>query len=169
MREKISKRSKFLKDLWISTKYRHSLLNLGNFSRGLFRVSSRSREIWQFFSTCHGKKKKFLSHLSLPFLSPFHDTLPRTRENRQSRGTNSEIELRVSFKNPYRSLFSLSSWRGARRRGGGDPAISNPAGSRVRDIRLRSLNYSTHSRAPCGNSSPPTSLRVEHHPRLKEQ
>lgn len=97
-----------------------------------------------------------------PFLSfsllPPLDTLPRTQNN--GRGTDSEIELRVSLKNPYRSLFMA--WRMTRP---GDFEPGGPARSRHSS---RSLNYSTHSRAPCGNSSPPTSPR-EHHPQLKEQ
>lgn len=99
---------------------------------------------------------------SFPF-SPsrsYHLSTHFRETQNNGRGTDSEIELRVSLKNPYRSLFMA--WRMTRP---GDFEPGGPARSRHSS---RSLNYSTHSRAPCGNSSPPTSPR-EHHPQLKEQ
>lgn len=90
------------------------------------------------------------------YLPPF-DTLPRTQNN--SRGTDSEIEVRVSLKNPYRSVFMA--WR-----------VTRPGDFELERTRAFETFVSFaklfHPLAPCGNSSPPTSP-WEHHPQLKEQ
>lgn len=84
--------------------------------------------------------QKLRQSFSLPPLLlplPSLDTLLRTQND--SRGTDSEIELRVSLKNPYRSPFMV--WRSTR------PGDFEPGGLARSRHSSRSLNYSTHSRA----------------------
>lgn len=102
------------------------------------------------------KSRQSLFFTLSPSFSPYCPSTHFQERKTDDRGTDSEIELRVSLKKPISiPLHGLAH----------DATRRFRARSRHSS---RSLNYSTHSRAPCGNSSPPTSSQ-EHYPRLKEQ